>query len=133
MPDSPQLNEAEIKTLGEAFHRGQLIGCPRCGARLHGELRPYNKRSVDVFFYCERCGARGSYEPQDIREGWSDAQWKQICDQYYRHGEARCPFDDAILGGGKDPTQGSHAAHLSCPICGAWRYGDVRGFAELTE
>jgi len=128
------MSESDLKERGEAFHRGQVIGCPRCGSRLGAQTCPYiPKRSVDIYLYCERCGACGRYEPKDIREDWSDAQWQRICDQYYRDGEARCPFDDAKVWGGKDRTLGSHAAHLWCPICGAAHYGDVRGLAEVVE
>ncbi len=134
MSSSHEISQSELVELGEGCHRGQIIGCPRCGSRLRPETCPYvPKRSVDIYFYCERCGACGRYEPKDIRDDWSDAQWQKICDEYYREGEARCPFDGAIVWGGKDQTLGSHAAHLRCPICGAARYDDARGNAKMSE
>lgn len=134
MTNAPELTASELVELGEALHRGQVVGCPRCGSRLQAQSYPYiPKRSVDVYFYCDRCGTHGRFEPQDVRDDWSDAQWQRICNQYYRDGEARCPFDHARLWGGKDRTLGSHAAHLWCPICGAARYGDVQGTAATVE
>ena len=134
LTDDTLLTEGELRALGEAFHRGELVGCPRCTSRLHPEAAPYMpKRSVDVAFHCDRCGASGRFEPKDLRDGWSDAQWQVICDSFYRHDFAICPYDGARLWGGKDPTLGAHAAHLWCPVCGASRYGDVRGIAETVE
>jgi hypothetical protein len=134
MANGAELTEEELGRLGLAFHRCELVACPRCTSRIAAEAAPYmGKASIDVVFYCERCGASGRFRPQDIREEWSDAQWHRICDAYYRHGRAECPYDAASLCGGKDPTLGSHAAHLWCPVCGRSRYGDVRGLADTVE
>lgn len=134
MADQRELTSEELVLLGTAHHRSELVGCPRCTSRIAAEAAPYGgKLSVDVVFYCERCGASGRYKPVDIRDAWSDAQWNRICDDFYRHGQAECPYDRAKLWGGKDPTLGSHAAHLYCPVCGRSRYGDVRGLADTVD
>lgn len=61
---SPVLEGEELRNLGEAVHRDELVGCPRCSARLRVQLCPYGgKRSIDVFLPASAVGQRGATSP----------------------------------------------------------------------
>src|SRR5437867_12867707 len=88
----------ELETIGWAFHRGQVAGCPRCNARVKAEVAAYvGKASVDVEFWCPRCGESGRFQPKDVGGEWTPDERSRIVEVFRRNETALCPDDSARL------------------------------------
>ena len=106
--------------MGRAFHCGQVVGCPRCNARVRAKEAAYmGKASVDVVFWCPGCSEDGRYQPVDSAEEWTAEEREKMVDDYRRNNLALCPDDGGRVWVIPDPSLGStRLASVSCPICG---------------
>ena len=104
--------------------QGRATRCPVCRARVTGELLQYlGHRTAIVALACERCGERASFSEPHLAEmdlEWTQSQLKQIEDEYFEHGGARCPNDASVLQLSKSHYLGSPTPHVQghCPRCG---------------
>jgi predicted RNA-binding Zn-ribbon protein involved in translation (DUF1610 family) len=109
----------ELNVLGLAHHRGHKVACPTCGSLLVVSNRAHlGQVSQPLSFNCPHCGYLGEFEPPDLRSSWGDAIVAELVADHLRHGQARCPLDQGILGVTYLSNPAGEYVHLACPSCG---------------
>jgi hypothetical protein len=117
---SADFTTSQLESMTLAYHRQELVACPRCEARIEPKAH-FDSSGFGpdhVLFLCPGCQGYGRYTPPTAPSPWSDEQIRQIVLDDRRHGEARCPEDGAVL---RVAPLGERERHYHCPFCGRRR------------
>jgi len=118
------ITQEQLDDLGRTFHRGDVVACPLCHAKLECHEDPYIPRiSVPVRFICPVHGLLGDSNPPDLRSAWPDEQVRRMFADHLARGEARCPEDQATVGVIYMSNESGAYLRVACPSCGRVREG----------
>jgi len=117
-------SEKELEKIATQYYQRRTPQCPICKASVIGNLHHFIGRKTGMLMLrCERCGESGTFnephlEAMDLY--WTQAQLKQLEDDYFAHGHVACPNDGSVFTLEKMHFLGQSIPHIRgfCPRCG---------------